>query len=521
MRQRNIVGITAALCVAGALWTPSSVVGASFVRGDVDANGRQEITDFIRLLGHLFLGGPVTLDCPDAADANDDGTLDLSDASLGLSFLFLGGAPLPAPFPICGADPTEDALDCVVHPSCELPVTAFELRRSESERDLAPDVSGVELNELVSGNTSLAVDLYRSAQETEGNIFFSPYSITTALAMAYAGARENTATEMANALHFTLDDNKLHAALNALDLQLASRAEDIDEEGDAFELTVANSMWGQRNFDFLDTYLDRIAMNYGAGLRLVDFVAETEASRVTINDWVEEMTRERIQDLIPAGVLTVDTRLVLTNAIFFKASWKTPFPEGQTRDGTFYLPNGTETTVPMMSNDATYGQYQGDGFQAVELPYLGEQLSMVVIVPDDGALETVETALSPELLAGVFAGLQPARLLLRFPKFGFEFNLPLKERLLGLGMVDAFDGSRADFSGIDGRPQFLFVQDVLHKGFIAVDEKGTEAAAATAVVIGIESLPPSLTVDRPFLFLIRDIPTGSVLFLGRVVDPSA
>ena len=196
-------------------------------------------------------------------------------------------------------------------------------------------------------------------------------------------------------------------------------------------------------------------------------------------------------------------------------------PEGQTRDCTFYLPSGAETTVSMMSNDATYGRFQGDGFQAVELPYLGEQLSMVVIVPDEGQFDTVETALSSELLAGVFAGLQPARLLLRFPKFGFEFNLPLRERLLGLGMVDAFDGSRADFSGIDGRPQFLFVQDVLHKGFIAVDEKGTEAAAATAVVIGIESLPPTLTVDRPFLFLIRDVPTRSVLFLGRVVDPSA
>jgi serpin B len=341
-----------------------------------------------------------------------------------------------------------------------------------------------------------------------------------ALAMTYAGAREETARQMASTLHFTLSRERLHPAFNALDLELAGRGEGLEEEqGDGFRLNVANSIWGQKDYTFLPEFLDVLALNYGAGLRLLDFVMFPERSRITINDWVSDQTEGRIEDLLPQGTITPLTRLVLTNAIYFKASWKTPFLEQLTRDGVFHTLNGRDVTVSMMSLDTEFGYTRAPSCQAVELLYLGEQLSMVILVPDSGAFEEFEAALDAEQLRSLLRGLASTRVQLSMPKFQYEFTLPLKATLMGLGMEDPFS-EFADFSGMDGSRR-LFIHDVRHKAFIAVDEKGTEAAAATAVTVGVTSVPPAVTIDRPFIFLIRDLPTGTVLFLGRVVDPGS
>ncbi len=374
------------------------------------------------------------------------------------------------------------------------------------------------------GNTAFALDLYRSAVEDPknvgSNVFFSPYSITMALAMTFAGARGETESQMASALHFALPQARLHPAVNALDLAIQSRGADMDLDGDPFKLNVTNALWGQAEFPIETGFLDVLGLSYGAGLRVVDFVNATEASRLVINKWVEEQTAGRIEDLLPSGVITAMTRLVLTNAIYFKASWDTPFEESSTRDGAFHLTDGGEVTVPLMRQESTYGFFADPMFQAIELPYVGELFSMVVILPNEGSFATVERSLDADRLAEIFEGFASQRMNLVFPKFKVEFNLPLKQKLAELGMPIAFGGG-ADLSGIADVQPPLFIQDVLHKAFVEVNEKGTEAAAATAVIVGIDSVPPTVRVDRPFVFMIRDVQSGTVLFLGRVLDPSS
>lgn len=265
-------------------------------------------------------------------------------------------------------------------------------------------------------------------------------------------------------------------------------------------------------------FLDLLALNYGAAMRIVDFENDTEPSRLAINGWVSDQTQEKIKDLLPPGSITALTRLVLTNAIYFKASWRFPFNERLTQEAPFRWLDGGQVTVPMMSLDSEFGYARGEGFQALELLYHGEKFSMVILLPDEGKFAAFESALEAGRLNAILGSLQPERLQLRFPKFSFEFNLPLKTILIQLGMADAFSETAADFSGIDGTRR-LFIHDVLHKAFVAVNEAGTEAAAATAVIIGVVSVPPEVIVDRPFLFLIRERESGAILFLGRVVRP--
>ena len=270
-----------------------------------------------------------------------------------------------------------------------------------------------------------------------------------------------------------------------------------------------------------------MAENYGAGLRLLDFVNAAEDSRIAINDWVSEQTEGRIEDLIPPGVIDDLTRLVLTNAIFFNAAWLNPFEKGQTQDGTFHLLDGGEVTVPMMRRTAGFGLAESDGYQAVELPYDGGELSMVILLPDTGQFEGFESSLDADLVHTITESLGTTQVALTMPKFEFESDFGLADSLEAMGMPVAFISSHgpctsemADFSGMTGTCE-LFIKEVVHKAFVSVDEAGTEAAAATAVVIGIESLPASVTIDRPFVFLIRDIETGAILFIGRLSDPSA
>ncbi len=389
--------------------------------------------------------------------------------------------------------------------------------KSDLQRDMAPQVSDADYAALVAGDTGFAVDLLHQVQVSDGNLFFSPHSISQALAMTYAGANGETATQMAQALHFTLPPAKLHAAMDRLDLELASRAQQASSTTKPFQLHVANSIWGQAGETFEQPFLDTLAVDYGAGLHVLDFAGGPDAARTTINDWVADQTNDKIENLLPEGSVDPLTRLVLTNAIYFTAAWANPFQAAATADGTFTTAAGP-VTVSTMHEVAEMGYGACTGYQAGELPYDGEQLSMVVIVPDD--LATFEAGLTADSLHAVLQSLGTANLTIALPKFTYDAPLSLAATLKALGMVDAF-GPAADFSGIDGAKD-LAITGVLHKGFIGIDEAGTEAAAATAVVVGTNAEPEAhtLTVDRPFLFLIRDKPTGAILFVGRVVDPS-
>ena len=397
-----------------------------------------------------------------------------------------------------------------------------EMVQSAKPRVTVPAVPRADLAELVAGNSAFAFELYQQAREEPGNIFCSPYSISLALAMTYAGARGETEQQMADALHFTLPQERLHTAFNALDLELAGRGEGAaGADGEGFRLNIVNRLWGQVDYVFLAEFLDVLAENYGAGLCLLDFANEPEPSRLEINDWVSDQTEGRIEDLLLPGAISSLTRLVLTNAIYFNAAWDAPFDEDLTNDGPFHLLDGSTVSAAMMRQEETLGYAAGDGWQAVELLYDGEELSMVILLPDAGHFEEFERTLGAVQFSGLLASLTPERIDLSMPRFTFEWSTSLKDVLSALGMPIAFGGA-ADFSGMTGRPE-LFIDNVLHKAFVAVSEEGTEAAAATAVVMNLTAAPPAarvVTVDRPFVFLIRDIETGAILFVGRVVDPS-
>jgi serpin B len=407
---------------------------------------------------------------------------------------------LPALLVACGDSPTE------------IPEV-----KSDVERDLKPMVTESEFATLVDGNTEFATDLYKEVRDEPGNLFMSPHSISIALAMTYAGANTNTAAQMAQTLHFGLPAEQQHAAFNKLDLELASRAANAMSGTIPFRLKTANAIFGQKDKTFMMPFLDTLARNYGAGLRVLDFNSDPDGSRLTINDWVEEQTNDKIKDLLPPNSVTEDTRLVLTNAIYFSAAWDEPFKSEETADRPFKLANGTTISVPTLHQVHERGYAEGDGYKVGELPYDGNQLSMVVVVPDD--LASFEQSLDGAKVKAIMSSIKGYDLDLTLPKFKFDAPLGLKDVLVALGMTDAFD-SNADFSGIDGTRN-LVISDVLHKGFVAIDEKGTEAAAATAVLVTDTSAPEpaTLVVDKPFVFFIRDKPTGAILFVGRVVDP--
>ncbi len=406
--------------------------------------------------------------------------------------------------------------------ACAQPASG-EVLQSEKERETSPDVSQTDMTTLVDGNSAFAFDLYQALSEADGNLFYSPYSISLALAMTYAGARGDTEQQMADTLNFILPQDRLHPAFNSLDLELGSRGEGAEgKDGEGFRLNVVNAIWGQKDYAFLSQFLDLLAENYGAGLRVLDFISAPEESRITINDWVSDQTEGRIEDLIPPGLINSLTRLVLTNAIYFNAAWQYPFPEDVTEDGSFYLLDGGEVTVPMMRQTESFGYAEGDGYQAVELLYDGGELSMVILLPQAGNFEAFEDSLDAQQVDGIIGGLEGRQVALAMPKFEFESEFSLRGTLSAMGMPIAFSGD-ADFSGMTGNRD-LFIADVIHKAFVSVDEAGTEAAAATAVVMELTAVPGEpveVTIDRPFIFLIRDIETGAILFVGRVLNPSA
>jgi serpin B len=399
---------------------------------------------------------------------------------------------------------------------------AGEVLESDKERITSPDVSTSEQALLVEGNSAFAFELYQALKGEEGNLFYSPHSISVALAMTYSGARGETAEQMAATLQFLLEQDRLHPAFNWLDAELASRGEGAEgKDGKGFRLNIVNAIWGQKDYEFLSDFLDVLAENYGAGLRILDFITETEESRLAINKWVSDQTEGRIKDLIPPGAIDALTRLVLTNAIYFNAAWAYPFDEDMTADGPFYLLDGGQVGVPMMTQTESFNYTEGAGYQAVELPYDGGELSMVILLPASGNFEAFEEGLQAQQVCDIISSLQPTLVALTMPRFEFDSAFSLKDTLAEMGMPIAFSPYDADFSGMTGNPE-LFISDVIHKAFVAVDEAGTEAAAATAVIMNLTAIPPppvEVTLDRPFIFLIRDIETGAILFVGRVMNP--
>lgn len=434
------------------------------------------------------------------------------------SHLLLVAASSLAVLAGCSSSSTSSSPSAPTTPSNDGAVVA-----SQQSRIMQPNVPAADATALRDGNTAFAADLYqvlRADPDWQGkNVFFSPYSISLALAMTYAGAHGNTETQMASAMHYTLPQAQLHPALDALDLALSSRGQGaVGDDGKAFRLRVTNSMWGAPQDTFTPAYLDTIAQNYGAGIRLTDFAANPEAARGTINTWVDQQTEDRIKELLPAGSIDDSTRLVLVNAIYFNAAWQTPFEKAVTRAGTFHGLAG-DTAAELMSQGGELGYAKGDGWQAVSLPYDGNELSFVAVLPDQ--FGSFESAFSAEQATTIASSLTSTAVELQLPKFKIEgASFSLRKALVARGMTDIFDEAKADLSGITATER-LHVSDVIHQAFVSVDEAGTEAAAATAVVAvggaSVQSDPIPVTMDHPFVFFVRDNATGAILFLGRVV----
>jgi serpin B len=374
---------------------------------------------------------------------------------------------------------------------------------------------------------AFTADLYRRLSRSEGNLVCSPYSVAVAVAMAGTGARGRTAAEMDRVLHAP-ELQRLNGGLGALDALLETRSGAVrraDGSTAKVELHVANSLWGQRGLTWHSAFLDTLARSYGAGMRLVDYRGNPEAARSRINAWTSTQTHGKIDRLVPEGVLDEMTRLVLVNALYLKAPWEYPFDKPRTEVRPFTRADGPPVTVPTMRTEIPAARYaHRAGWEAAELRYAGNDLAMTVILPNPGTLQALQNDLDGDRLAQILRSPAPvAALDLRLPKWTFRTTASLNDTLAALGMPTAFNERTADFSGMTSEER-LFISAVLHQAFIAVDEAGTEAAAATATTLSATSAGPepvSMVVDRPFLFVIHDVATATPLFIGRITDPSA
>jgi serpin B len=373
---------------------------------------------------------------------------------------------------------------------------------------------------VVKGNNAFAVKLYSQLRTQSGNLFFSPESISTALAMTYAGARGDTASEMAKTLHFTLPPERLHPAMGAL-------LSDLNAAHDGYQLHVADALWAQQGYTFLDDFLKVTRSDYGAGFNQVDFKGATEAARLTINKWIEQKTENKISNLLQPGALKPATRLVLTNAIYFKGDWETPFKKAWTEDDDFHVSRKQTVKAPLMNRTDSFNYFDGGTFQALEIPYQSGELSMIVFLPNDtGGLPALEQSLNASNMQQWLGQLQSVpKVILTLPKFKMTWQFELSDTLGAMGMPQAF-GTQADFSGMTGGRDF-FISAVIHKAYVDVNEEGTEAAAATATEMVEMAMqrpdrpqPIVFRADHPFIFLIRDNRSGGILFMGRVIDPT-
>jgi len=365
---------------------------------------------------------------------------------------------------------------------------------------------------VVGANNQFALDLYLKFKDEEENIFFSPYSISTALAMTYEGARGKTAEEMRSVFYFPEDDDIRRYSFARIYNQ-------INKKEKKYKLHTANALWTQIDYSFLDEYLDVVEKYYAGKATNLDFGNETEKSRETINGWVEERTNNKIKDLIPAGILNADTRLVLTNAIYFKGTWLLQFNKEYTRQEDFKVNPEKTVKVDMMNLiDEEFNYGETEELQVLEMLYDGEELSMLVILPKEDNLKSAEDLLSLKKLNELRNALTKQKVDVYIPKFKFETKYFMKETLMEMGMSSAFGG--ADFSGMNGTKN-LFIDNVIHQAFVEVNEEGTEAAAATALVMK-EAISEKIVfnADHPFIFMIQERETGNILFMGRVFDPT-
>lgn len=436
---------------------------------------------------------------------------------LGLLALALGGGA--AGLAACSADNEPG-----IQPAPDADPEGIELVSSDVERAAGDPTA---LAPVVGGLGMFAGRLYRELAAEPGNLVLSPYSVAIALGMTLVGANGRTAAEMREVLHAERLGDRWHKGLNAVTAGTDARAgeqERADGSMATIELATANQLFGQRGVGWEADFLDLLAKEYGAGLRTVDYETAAEEARALINTWVEQQTHDRIVDLVPEGIIDPSTRLVLVNAIYLKAPWEHPFEKSLTAPGSFHRLDGSTVSTDLMRRPDIEGGWVGaDGFRAAVLPYAGGKLAMSVVLPDEGLLEFVEDVMVKGAFGSVLAGrAAPATIDLTLPRWSFRTEVPLKEALMAMGMPTAF-GDGADFTPMTDEDLDLVIAEVLHQGFIAVDEEGTEASAATAVVMAETAAPVAevLVVDRPFLFLIHDAEHGTPLFVGRVSDPTA
>jgi serpin B len=383
-------------------------------------------------------------------------------------------------------------------------------------------VNASDVTNLTDANNRFAFELYSEldgANPADSNIFFSPWSISSALAMTYEGARGQTADEMQSVFHFPADASVRRPAF-------ASLYNSINAGGKKYTLYTANALWAQKDYKFLDDYLSTVEEYYGGKTTNLDFVAETEKSRMTINDWVAGKTNDRIKDILPQGSVGEMTRLVLTNAVYFKGTWVLKFDKSDTADADFRVDSGRAVKVPMMylhGENATFNYTENNDLQALEMAYDGGDLSMIVLLPKGDSLASIKDYLSAQKLSELRGDFREKNVVLYMPKFTFKTKYSLPDTFKKMGMKLAFEWPGADFSGMDGT-NMLYITDIFHQAFVQVDEEGTEAAAATAVIIGAGTAAPVHQIvfraDHPFVFLIQERSTGNILFLGRVSDPS-
>jgi serpin B len=374
--------------------------------------------------------------------------------------------------------------------------------------------------ELVQGNNAFAVELFGQLHRENGNLFFSPASISTAFGMTYAGAHGSTASEMEKALHFTLPSDRLHPAMGAL---LSS----LNATHTGYRLRVADALWAQQGEHFLDGFLNLTKANYAAGFHAVDFARAPDQTRLTINQWIEQQTEDKIKDLLQPGTVSPNTRLVLTNAIYFKADWQWQFQKSESKDEDFHLSPSQFVRAPLMHREGRMNYFNGGTFQALEIPYKGLELSMIVVLPNDvSGLPALEQSLTPSSLQQWLGQLKPeSKIILTLPRFKMTRQFELTKALGALGMKQAFEQGAADFSAMTGKRD-LWISAAIHKAYVDVDEEGTEAAAATSTVLRSLSMPSIrphpiiFRADHPLLFLIRDNRSGGILFMGRVADPT-
>jgi serpin B len=377
--------------------------------------------------------------------------------------------------------------------------------------------------ELSTDNLRFAFGLYPGvATDETSNVFYSPYSVSLALAMTYAGAANATAAQIATAMQFALPPAQLHPAFDALDLALRSRATS------GVSLDIADSLWGDQTLSLLTPFLDTLAVDYGAGLRVTDFIDAPATARAAINDWVSGETEKMIANLLPPSAVTARTRLVLVNAVYFHASWLTQFDPSQTKAAPFTRLDGSVVQASAMTNPALPCSFTSSAsYQAVELEYANKTTSMVVILPRAGQFAAVEKGLTGDFVGSLLSNLTPVDSpSVTLPKFSIHSaTFSVARQLQALGMTDAFDPDKADFTAMTSpQPPGFSLSDVVQQAVVEVSESGTKAAAATAVVVGGEddgwSPPAPVVVDRPFFFVIRDIPSNTALFVGRVLDPT-